>query len=77
MILKLLLIIAVVYIVYFFFIKKKPIRQNDTKSGSSKESDIKSNDMIECNKCGTYAEVSESILSNGKYYCSKECVKDS
>ena len=77
MILKVLLVVAVISAVYFFFIKKKPIKQNDTKSSSSKDSELKSNDMVECTKCGTYAEVSESILSNGKYYCSKECVKDS
>jgi len=69
MILKLLLIIAVVYAVYFFFFKKKPLTskpKNDTK---------KSNDMVECATCGVYTTLDESILSNGKYYCSQECLE--
>ncbi len=68
MILKILLVIGVIAVVYFMFIKKKPIttKNNDTKA--------QANDMIECAKCGVYVEVGEAILSNGKYYCSQECL---
>jgi len=31
--------------------------------------------MIECAECGVYVEVSECILSNGKYFCSRECIE--
>jgi uncharacterized protein len=68
MILKLLLVIAVIGTVYFFFIKKKPI--TDTKNDENNQS----NDMVECNSCGTYAEINDSIISNNKYYCCEECV---
>ena len=74
MILKLLLIIGVITIVYFMFIKKKPIQnfsKNDTKN--SKDT-LETNDMVECSACGTYAEISDAIISNNKYYCSNECV---
>lgn len=71
--LKYLLVVAVISIVYFFFIKKKPIKD----SNSSKDSKLESNDMVQCPTCGTYCEVNDSILSNGKYYCSKECVEKS
>ncbi|MBA1438474.1 MAG: hypothetical protein FAF05_05755 [Epsilonproteobacteria bacterium] len=67
MILKLLLIIGVITTVYFLFIKKKPL-QNTTEKRNDKP-----NDMIECSSCGVYVEISETILSNGKYYCSQEC----
>ncbi|MBU1989245.1 hypothetical protein KJ691_00725 [bacterium] len=69
MILKLLLVIAVIAIVYFIFIKKKPLK-NDADN-----SKLQSNDMIECSACGIYSEIDDSILSNGKYYCSKECLE--
>lgn len=67
-----LVIVALIAIVYFFFIKKKPIQHNSKKEESSKP---QSNDMVECSACGIYCEVNESILSNGKYYCSSECVE--
>ena len=73
MILKLLLVIAVIAIVYFMFIKKKPI-QNKTEPKQNKKSEkLEANDMIECPTCGIYSELSECVLSNGKYYCSSEC----
>ncbi len=67
-----LVIVALIAIVYFFFIKKKPIQHKNEKEESSKP---QSNDMVECSACGIYCEVSESILSNAKYYCSSECVE--
>ena len=72
MILKLLLVIAVIATVYFLFIKKKPLK-NVRKKGSEKP---QSNDMVECQNCGIYAEVGDSILSGSSYYCSQECLKE-
>lgn len=72
MILKVLLVVAVIGIVYFMFIKKKPI-QNASKKDEKKASQ-KTNDMIECPTCNVYSDISECIISNGKYYCSPECV---
>ena len=72
MILKALLVLAVIGVVYFLFIKK-PSLGNTTKT-KKKDDKLNSNDMVECTSCGVYVEVSEAILSNGKYYCSKECV---
>ena len=71
MILKILLVLGVISIVYFMFIKKKP---SSVEKKTSKKDDIKADDMVECAACGVYVQVSESILSNAKYYCSKECV---
>ena len=66
MLFKILLIAAVIGGIYYFFIKKKPIIEE-------KETDT----MVECDKCGTYVSNKEAIIKNGKYYCSKECAKES
>jgi len=31
--------------------------------------------MVECPTCGTYVAKDEAILSSGKYFCSKGCLK--
>jgi len=69
MILKLLLVIAVISIVYFMFIKKKP-----SVTKSSKKKSEEASEMVECTTCGVFVELNETILSNAKYYCSKECL---
>ena len=69
MILKILLVIGVIALVYFMFIKKKTLASRS----DDKNTKLQPNDMIECKQCGIYVEVSEAILSNGKYYCSQEC----
>lgn len=74
MILKVLLVIAVIAAVYFIFFKKKPLQEK--KNNRSQNEKLESNDMVECPTCGVYTEINDSILSNGKYYCSNECLKD-
>ncbi|MBC8238154.1 MAG: hypothetical protein H8E76_07970 [Helicobacteraceae bacterium] len=73
MILKVLLVLGVIGIVYFMFIKKKPI-QKKTDIQKKKDDKLQSNDMVACSTCGTYSELSETIISSNKYYCSDECV---
>ena len=73
MILKVLLVLSVIGIVYFIFIKKKPPRK-PTDVKQKKKEKLQSNDMVECASCGTYSELSETIISSNKYYCSNECV---
>lgn len=72
MILKALLVGAVIYIVYIMFFKQKSVK-NETKE-QKKQNKPQANEMIECAQCGVYTEISECILSNGKYYCSQECI---
>ncbi len=69
--LKYLLVIGVIAFVYYFFIKKKPI-QTTTRT---QETTTQSDEMVQCQTCEVYCEISEAILSNGKYYCSQECLK--
>lgn len=68
MILKLVLLIGIAYAVYFIFFKKKSV----ANSGAD---ELKGSDMVECASCGVYSQLDDSILSNGKYYCSKECLE--
>lgn len=62
--LKILLLVAVLVAVYFIFFKKKGISDKNTP---------KDTDMVECAKCGTYVQLSDAIIKDSKYYCSKEC----
>jgi len=70
MIVKLLILGVVLFGVYLLFFKKN--REKDIQN--QKKNDEITDTMIECPKCGTYASKDESILSNGKYFCSKECL---
>jgi uncharacterized protein len=69
MILKALAIGVVLFLVYIVFFKKN--REKDIV----KKKEVKIEDeMVECPTCGTYISTKESILSNGKHYCSKDCL---
>jgi len=71
-VLKWLLIVLLILAVYYFFRKmsvKKEENQNFKKHNKNEEI------MLECKKCGTYISSKEAIISNGKYYCSKECLE--
>ncbi len=70
MIWKFLLIVGVIALIYFMFIKKRPKVHSDTK-----KDELKSSDMVECATCGIYCALDDTIVSNGKYYCSKECLE--
>jgi uncharacterized protein len=72
---KWLLVIGVIWFVYQFFIKKdkKSFTKQSSKSQNKTQKEV--NEMVECSKCGVFVEIQEAILSNGKYYCSNECLK--
>jgi len=40
---------------------------------SADEKKLDDDTLVECEKCSTYVTVKESIIVNGKHYCSKEC----
>ena len=70
MLLKFLLFAGIITFVYFaFFSKKKPLdlRKNDNSMEEA---------MIPCSACGVYIQTKEVIMSNGKYYCSEQCLKE-
>jgi len=74
---KILLTIAVIAAIYFFLIKKPQVakkyqeRSEKEKNRPKVDEDI----MVECEKCGTFVSSKEAIISDGKYYCSKDCAR--
>ena len=72
MIFKILAVLAVLFLVYLVFFKKN---REQTISKNKKKDEKISDVMVECPTCKTYVSKEEGILSNGKFYCSKECLK--
>jgi len=71
MIFKILAIGVVLFFVYIVFFKKN--REASIKN--KKKYDQITDTMVECPTCSVYVSKEESILSNGKYYCSEKCLK--
>jgi len=68
MILKLLVFAVVAVLIYKFFGGKLP-----SFGKSVHEKKLDDDTLVECEKCSTYVTVKESIIVNGKYYCSTDC----
>lgn len=73
MIFKVLAVAVVLFLVYIVFFKKN--REAAIKEKKDKKYEQITDTMVECPKCGTYVSKDEAILSNGRYYCSKECLR--
>jgi uncharacterized protein len=72
LIFKIAAILVVLFLVYIIFFKKN--READTSLKKKKKEEIE-DIMVECPSCKTFVSKKEGILSNGKFYCSKECLK--
>jgi len=72
MIFKILAILMVLFLVYLIFFKKG--REKDIIQ--AKKDEKISDEMVECPTCKTYVSQNEAILSNGKFYCSEECLNN-
>ena len=70
MIFKIAALGLVGFLIYIVFFKKN--RENNIKN--DKKNDEITDIMMECPKCKTYVSKQDAILSNGKYYCSNECL---
>lgn len=68
MFLKVVLVIVAAFFIYVFFFKKS--REKDIE----RKDDLIEDEMIACPSCGTYVSKKEAILSDRKFYCSKECL---
>ena len=44
-------------------------------SARKKDKKLHGDEMVQCESCEVYVDISEAILSGGKYYCSQECLK--
>jgi uncharacterized protein len=72
MIIKVVFLGVILFVVYLAFFKKN--RETNIKNNKKKHDEI-IDTMVECLTCSTYVLKDDSILNNGKYFCSKECLK--
>ncbi|WP_104697004.1 MULTISPECIES: PP0621 family protein [unclassified Helicobacter] len=61
---KFLIFVVLIVAVVWYFFRKKEIKKQDDKQT-----------MIECKNCGIYVSLEESIVYQGKNYCSVECMQ--
>jgi uncharacterized protein len=76
MVIKILVFLVVLFLVYIVFFKKN--READIKNNrkdSNNDTQKISDTMVECPTCKVFVSKNEAILSNGKYFCSSECLK--
>lgn len=71
---KYLITALVLYVLYimFFRSKKDKIKGNPKSKDTQNSQNIES--LVECDGCSTFISSDEAIISNGKYYCSNECI---
>jgi len=69
MIFKVLALALVGFLIYIVFFKKN--RENNI---SKKDKNEEIDTMFECPSCKTYIAKDDAILSNGRYFCSQECL---
>jgi uncharacterized protein len=70
---KILIFFLIFYLTYKF-IKNFFISNNHTKKEQKKSKKISGEKMVLCESCNVYFPESQSILMDGKIFCSKECV---
>ncbi len=73
MLLKILAAVVVFSLIYIIFFKKD---REKNISKTKKQNDSIEDIMVECPSCSTYVSKKEGVLSNGKYFCSKECLEN-
>lgn len=71
MVLKVVIVIIAAFLIYAFLFKK-----GREKEIAKKSDEMITDEMVECPTCKTYVSKKEAIVSNGKFYCSKECLID-
>lgn len=69
MLFKLLLLGGFITVVYYAFFNKKSLPNLNKENHKPEEP------MIACAKCGTYADIKETFIRDGYYYCSRECME--
>ncbi|MGC9350576.1 MAG: PP0621 family protein [Sulfurovum sp.] len=69
MILKIIIFAVVTLLIYKFLGGKLPT----IGKKSPEEKKIDEDTLVECETCHTFVTLKESIIINGKYYCSQEC----
>ncbi len=68
---RLILLALLAAFIYYVFIRKPKKHQAHACERGEKNEEI----MLECERCGTYVSKQESLIVDGKFYCSKECAQ--
>jgi uncharacterized protein len=71
MVLKIIIVAILAFLAYILLFKK-----SREKEIFSKKNEKITDEMVECPTCKTYVSQKEAIISNGKFYCSKECLEN-
>ncbi|MDD2887913.1 MAG: PP0621 family protein [Aliarcobacter sp.] len=71
MVLKIVAVIIMAFLVYILFFKR-----NREREMFAKKNEKITDEMVECPTCKTYVSQKEAIVSNGKFYCSQECLEN-
>ena len=66
---KFLVVAIVLFVVYIIFFKKT----REKRIRNKKNEEI-TETLVECPKCGTFTSKDDAVLSNGKYFCSEDCL---
>ena len=69
MIIKVIAVIFVLFLIYILLFKK-----SRAPAVNNKKNEKITDEMMECQSCKTYVSQKEAILSNGEFFCSKECL---
>ena len=75
MIFKIVVTIGVIIMVYLLFFRTKSVDEKPTntrKKDKKRDKEIEEV-MVECESCDTFISTKDSIIKDGKFYCSKEC----
>ena len=70
MLFKLIVLVVVGVVIYRALGGRVPILDAEKKPKET----ITDDTLVECDTCGTYVTVKESITIGKKHYCSKECL---
>ena len=71
MFVKLLIFVGVIFLIYIFFFKNK--RKEEIQKHKEEKKTLEGDTMLECVQCGTFVTDKDSIIKDGRFFCSKEC----
>lgn len=69
---KYITLAIIIYLVYLFFFRAK---REKVKTSNPKQTKKDSETMVECTKCSVFISPKEAFMKDGKFFCSKECMK--
>lgn len=71
---KIIVVIVVLSLLFLWIKSSRKMSKNSDKQDKKKDTPqaLKS-DMIKCDKCETYIQINDAVISNGRYICNNNC----